>query len=267
MNRTINLQQTKALHLIDRFNPKCVKNNGAFSQISKNEFLDSLKQLVLNPVGITQGVHPLCGIACAIKIAAELDPINLVRMGAYFYANGEYISRSFLDKSIKVPKSLKNTAPAAGLTPASHVLQTTIKAFFNPVTGYNNRPGSKFNEWQGITFPYQLKRFLKSYFKIEELPARTYFHTIEEIQGLLEKSAEVLAWTSWNQMKNSGGKFKLLQQHYVIIKKVERVGEEVHLIVDNPRKSHDKYQKFKFNNEKDFYKAIIGIYAFRVRNK
>ncbi len=262
MNRTMNLQQVKALHLIDRFNPKCVKEHWAFPKIEKSEFLESLKLLVANPASITQGVHPLCGIACALKVAAELDPVGLVKMGAYFFANGKYESRSFLEKSIKVPNKLKVMEPTAGLSAANHVLQTTIKAFYNPVTGYNNKPGTKYNEWQGITFPYQLKRFLKAYFKIKQIPARTYRHTVEEIQELLKKPIMLMAWTSWNQMKNSGGKFKPLQQHYVIIKKVERVGEEVHMIIDNPRKSHDKLQRFKFKNEKDFYKAIIGIYAF-----
>ena len=218
-----------------------------------------------NPVGINQGVHPLCGIACVMKIAAELDPVGLVKMGGYFYANGKYQSTSFLNKSIKVPTQLKNMKPTAGLTPASFVLQTTIKAFYNPVTGYNNKPGTKFNEWQGITFPYQLKRFLKNYFKIVQIPARTYRHTIEEIQELTRKKAIIMAWTSWNQMKKSGGKFKLLEQHYVIIKQVKRVGDQIQMIVDNPRKTHDKLQLFKFNNEADFYKAIIGIYAFKAK--
>ena len=150
----MNLQQLKALKLIDRFNPKCVEESWAFPNIELNEFLESLKQLIANPVGINQGVHPLCGIACAIKIAAELDPVGLVRMGAYFFANGKYVSKSFLDKPIKVPSKLKSMEPIAGLTPASYVLQATIKAFYNPVTGYNNKPGTKYNEWQGITFPY-----------------------------------------------------------------------------------------------------------------
>lgn len=259
----MNLQQVKALKLIDRFNPKCIEETWAFPQVDKSEFLTSLKQLVSNPRGITQGVHPLCGIACAMKVAAELDPVNLVKMGAYFFANGEYVSRSFLERSIKVPSKLKKMKATDGLTPANFVLQTTVKSFYNPVTGYNNKPGTKYNEWQGITFPYQLKRFLKSYFSIKQVPARTFRHDIEEIQELLKRPAVVMAWTSWNQMKNPGGKFKVLQQHYVIIKEVKRVGKEVHLIIDNPRKKNDKLQLFKFKNEKDFYKAIIGIYAFQ----
>jgi hypothetical protein len=95
------------------------------------------------------------------------------------------------------------------------------------------------------------------------LSARTYFHTIEEIQGLLSKSAEVIAWTSWNQMKEPAGKFKLLEQHYVLIKNIERKGAEIILTIDNPRKSHDRLQVMNFASEKLFYKAIIGIYAFR----
>jgi hypothetical protein len=35
------------------------------------------------------------------------------------------------------------------------------------------------------------------------------------------------------------------------------------LTIDNPRKSHDRLQVMTFANEKLFYKAIIGIYAFR----
>jgi len=267
MEKTVSLQQARALKLIDRFNPKCVEENWAFPLISKNDFLSSLKQLVRNPAGITQGIHPLCGIACAVKVAAELDPVNLVKMGAYFFANGKYVSRSFLDKSIKVPGRLKKMEPTDGLSAAGFVLQTTIKSFYNPLTGYNNKPGSKYNEWQGITYPYQLRKFLKRYFQIEEVPVRTYRHTIEELQGLLRKQVSLLAWTSWNQMKNSGGKFKLLEQHYVLIKSIKRNGEKVEVVIDNPRKKNDHYQRFIFNNEKDFYKAIIGVYGFRRKVK
>lgn len=267
MEKTINTEQLKALKLIDRFNPKCVEETWAFRKIERHAFLDSLRQVIVNPVAVTQGVHPLCGIACTVKIAAQLDPVNLVKMGAYLFANGQYLSRSFLSKPIKVPGKLKKMEPQAGLTPANFVLQATIKSFYNPITGYNNKPGTKYNEWQGITFPYQLKRFLKGYFNIKQIPAKTYRHTIEEIQELLQKKAAIMAWTSWNQMKNPGGKFKLLEQHYVIIKGLDRVGDEVHLTVDNPRKSHDKLQVFKFKSDKDFYKAIIGIYAFVSKTK
>lgn len=121
-----------------------------------------MRDLVSNPLAISQGVHPLCGITCVMKIAAELDPFNLVRMGGYFYANGEYITRSFLTPRIKVPSRLKNMKASAGHTSANFILQSTIKSFYNPATAYNNKPGTKFNEWQGITFPAQLGKFLKT---------------------------------------------------------------------------------------------------------
>jgi hypothetical protein len=40
-------------------------------------------------------------------------------------------------------------------------------------------------------------------------------------------------------------------------------GDEVVLTIDNPRKLHDKYQIIRFPNAKRFYKAIIGVYAFK----
>jgi hypothetical protein len=262
MKNTMVNERVKALKMIDRFNPKCVESKRAFAQVEKDDFLISLREMISNPMIINQGNHPLCGIACVIKIAAALDPVGLVKMSAHLYANGIY-APSPLKSAIKVPSNLKNMKPVAGLTAANFVLQTSVKSFYNPVTGYNNKPGTKFNEWQGITFPYQLRQFLTRYFKITSVSAHTYFHTIEEIQGLLSKSAEVMAWTSWNQMKNPAGKFKLLEQHYVLIKNIERKGAEVILTIDNPRKSHDRLQVMNFASEKLFYKAIIGIYAFR----
>lgn len=262
MEKTVNIEQSKALKLIERFNPKCLDKYGAFQQIDRHQFLNSLRELIHQPASITQGEHPLCGIASAVKIAAELDPVNLVKMSAWFYARGKYEPGSFLRKKIAVPQHIKNATPVAGLSPANHVLQTTIKSFFNPITGYNNKPGSIFNEWQGITFPHQLRQFLTNYFRIKTVPVRTYRHTIEELQLLLQKSVKLLAWTSWNQMKNPGGRFKLLEQHYVLIKSVQWKGQEVELIIDNPRKKHDQYQQFMFPNERAFYKAIIGVYAF-----
>lgn len=255
-------EQLKALKLIDRFNPKCLDEFGAFQQIDRYQFLNSLKDLIQKPVSITQGEHPLCGIACAVKIAAELDPVNLVKMSAWFYARGKFEPGSFLKKRIAAPQHLKNATPVAGLSPANHVLQTTIKAFYNPLTGYNNKPGTKYNEWQGITFPHQLRKFLTNYFKIKRVPVRTFRHSIEELQKLLEKPVVLMAWTSWNQMKNPGGRFKLLEQHYVLIKAIQRKEEKVEVIIDNPRKKHDYYQSFTFPNEKAFYKAIIGVYGF-----
>ena len=267
MSNTLNFRQLQALKLIDRFNPKCLDGKVAFSAITKEEFLNSIRDLISNPLAISQGVHPLCGIACVMKIAAELDPVNLVKMGGYFYANGEYITRSFLTPPIKVPSHLKNMKAAAGHTSANFILQSTIKSFYNPVTCYNNKPGTKFNEWQGITFPSQLRKFLKTYFDIDSVPMRTYRHTIEEIQSKLKEGITLMAWTSWNQMKKHGGRFKLLQQHYVIIKNIERFGTEIHLTIDNPRKTHDKLQVIKFENEKQCYKALIGVYGFKRKEK
>ena len=74
-----------------------------------------------------------------------------------------------------------------------------------------------------------------------------------------------MAWTSWNQMKNPGGRFKLLEQHYVILKAIEVVGNSVHLTIDNPRNAGENLQKINFNYEKDFYKAIIGVFGFKTR--
>lgn len=261
----MNQKQLKALQLIDRFNPKCIENTTAFKKINLQEFLDSLKTLISNPQGISQGNHPICGVSCAVKIAAQLDPVGLVKMSAYLFANGEFRLRSFLVKPIKSPANLRKTIPIAGLTPANHVIQTTLKSFFNPITGYNNKPGTKFNEWQGITFPYQLRSFLTSYFKIKEVPVSTYHHTIESLQTLIADDTILMAWTSWNQMKNPGGRFKLLEQHYVILKAIEVVGNSVHLTIDNPRNAGENLQKINFNSEKDFYKAIIGVFGFKTR--
>lgn len=267
MNSTVNFRQLQALKLIDRFNPKYLEENVAFSGVDKDDFLASLSDLVRNPIAISQGVHPLCGIACVVKIAAELDPVNLVKMGGYFYAIGNYTTRSFLTPPIKVPTYLKQMKPAAGHTTASFVLQATFKAFYNPVIGYNNKPGSKFNEWQGITFPFQLKRFLTTYFDLEVVALRTYRHTLDEIQTHLKQGITLMAWTSWNQMKNPGGRFKVLEQHYVLIKKLERIGNEVQLTIDNPRKKNNKLQVLKFQNEKQCYKALIGLYGFKRKKK
>lgn len=259
----MNIKQAKALQLVDRFNPNCIGEYGAFNRINKYEFLDALKESIQKPITINQGEHPLCGIACLVKIAAELDPINLVKMGAHFYANGRFNSPSFLKKSIKTPRHLQGDKPQNGLSASNHVIQTSIKSFLNPITGYNNRPGSKFNEWQGITLPFQIKRFLTTYFKIQSVPARTYFHTIQEIQKLLKDDAVVLAWTSWNQMIHPGGKFKMLKQHYVLIKSIKTEGKKVWLTIDNPRKRTGQLQEFKFNSPKEFYRAIVGIYPFK----
>lgn len=262
MEKTITLQKQKALQLIEKFNPLNAKTP-AFEKLDKDEFLFSLKKMIENPVTISQGVHPLCGIASLLKIAAELDPVGLVKMGAHLFAKGVYQTPSFLLKRIKTPKALRRMENKKGLTPAEHVLQTTIKSFYNPLTGYNNKPGTLFNEWQGITFPYQLANFLKSYFKIERVKLPTYNHSVEDLDTALKSGLSLIAWTSWNQMINPGGKFKLLHQHYVILKKIERVGTEVHLIIDNPRKTSHKLQRFKFQNETQFYNAIIGVYAFK----
>ncbi len=267
MGNLANGQQQKALQLIDRFKPIYGESFPAFHGIDSSDFVVSLRELIQNPEGINQGSHPLCGIACALKIAAELDPVNLVKMAMDLYSKGEYGSGSFLRSSIKVPKQLKSATPSAGHNAANSVLQTTIKSFYNPLTGYNNRPGSKFNEWQGITFPYQLRRFLTYYFQIERIPARTYLHTVQEIKTLLDKGVVIMALTSWHQMVKPGAKFKLFQQHYVLIRGIERFGQEVHLIIDNPRKYNDKLQVIKFDNETQCYKALIGIYGFKRREK
>ena len=255
--------QLKALKLIDRFNPSCDSNCWAFEKIDKQEFLVSLRRMIESPQTISQGVHPLCGIASMLKIAVELDPVGVVKMGAHLFAKGVYQKPSFLQKKVRAPKSLRKVENVKGLSPAEHVLQTTIKSFYNPITGYNNKPGTLFNEWQGITFPFQLSNFLKSYFKIERIDFPTFRHSVKDIQNAINEGTSLLAWTSWNQMIHPGGKFKLLKQHYVILRQVIRVGKQVQVIIDNPRQKDKEVQHLVFETEKQFYKALIGVYAFR----
>ncbi|WP_070138057.1 hypothetical protein [Crocinitomix algicola] len=265
MGDLIRHEQTKALMLIDRLDRDELKYSIAFSNINLKEFLHSLKSIIDNPLLITQGAHPLCGIACLVKIAAALDPITLVKMSAHFIVNGRYQPPSFLLKRVKVNKNILQMEPSGGLTPADHVLQLSLKAFMNPISGYNNKPGTKFNDWQGITFPYQIRKFLTRYFKIEEVPIRNFSFTPEYLSDVLRLGVKVLAWTSWNQMRNPGGKFKILEQHYVLIKRIDIVGETVKIWVDNPKVKSAELQEFSFNSRKEFKKAIIGVYAFNCR--
>lgn len=262
MEKVINLHKREALQLIEKFSP-AKDCKWSFEKLNKDEFILSLKKMIENPHAISQGVHPLCGIASLLKVAAELDPVGLVKLGAHLFANGSYQTPSFLYKKVKAPKSVRKMKNYKGLSPAEHVLETTIKSFYNPLTGYNNKPGSLFNEWQGITFPHQLANFLKSYFKIERVTLRTFLHSVDELDKALKAGVSIMAWTSWNQMINPGGKFRLLHQHYVILKKIERIGNELHVVIDNPRKNHDKLQVLKFQNESQFYKAVIGVYGFK----
>ncbi len=263
MEKTANLKQKKALKLIERFNPAVESDELAFDKMGKADFAASLQKMIEEPASITQGAHPICGVASALKIAGELDPVGLVKMGAHLFAHGVYQMPSFLLKKIKVPKSVQNMKHSNGLSPAEHVLETTIKAFFNPITGYNNNPGSLFNQWQGITFPHQLANFLKDYFKIDRVSLPKFRFTTDELESALNSGISVLAWTSWNQMKKPGERFKLLEQHYVVLKKLERVDDGFNLWVDNPRKNNAELECFKFENATQLKKAVIGIYGFK----
>ncbi len=253
--------QVQALNLLNKFSPKCNGLEVAFPGISVEEFKDSLIKMIENPSEITQSSHPICGITTALKVVAILDPVALVKMAAQLFANGVYQPKSFLVSKIKTSKSLTVEQERFGLSPAEFVLQTSIKAFYNPITGYANKPKTVLNNWQGITMPYQIKQFLTGYFRIQLIPAKTFLHSIRDIQKHLSSGNQIIAWTSWNQFKNPGGKFKITQQHYVLIKELKQVDKKIYLTIDNP-KNRKQTEEFIFPDDKSFYKAIIGIYPF-----
>jgi hypothetical protein len=262
MNEKYTTEQRKALALIHRFHPVCDGQNWAFPMIEKDDFLASLKELIQHPEGITQGKHPICGITCAIKVAAVLDPINLVKMAAHLFANGYYQHRSFLISRIKVPKNLSEVSDFHGLSAAEFVLTATIKSFYNPLTGYQANPNSWLSNWQGVTFPWQISKFLTTYFSIELVPSKNFRPGLAEIQNLVHPSIQIVAWTSWQQFKKPGSRIKLTAQHYVLIKDVTVGPYGLSVEIDNPKNRKDT-EEYKFVMNREFTAAVLGVYGFR----
>lgn len=257
--------RAKAIALTENINPRVFKKEVAFQHIQPSEFIASLKSIIENPQLIKQGGHPICGVSVALKIAAEIDPITLVKMAVNIFVNGTYNPGSFLLRKITVPERILNEEKYNGLNAALFVLQVGIKNFLNRFTVYKANPKHFFGQLQGITYPWQIKRFLTDYFKCDSISKSLYRNDFERIHVALEKGHHVLALTSWNQMKSPNQRFKLLDLHYVLIRGIEKTAKGITIFIDNPAGHTNELEVFTFENDNALRKAIRGIYAYNKR--
>ena len=261
-NYNIENRKNEAIALTRKINPAVLSKEIAFKHIKPSEFVSSLREIILEPNKIKQGAHPICGVSAALKIAAELDPVTLVKMAVNLYVNGNYNPGNFLLKQIKVPERISTKEEKHGLTPASFVLQVSLKNFMNRFSSYGGNAKKKSAQIQGITFPWQIKKFLMDYFKIDSVGRSLFKNDFESIKSKIEKGHRVMALTSWKQMNDPKARMNILDLHYLLIKGIERKNDQIILYVDDSSGASTQMKEFTFNSDKELRKGVRAVYAY-----
>jgi RHS repeat-associated protein len=145
-------QQQNAMNSIDEF-----KNNentsSVFENISKDDFVTSLQDILNNPESIDQSRTNLCGIATACKAAIEYNPEEFVAMALSIYQTGEYSNGSI---TYTANNDLFDNSKSNGLGAAEFVIMTTLRNSLNvlPYDPTND------NGTSGFTYPGDVDNIL-----------------------------------------------------------------------------------------------------------
>ena len=140
-------QQQNALNAITTFsndqNTTTVWNN-----ISKQDFVTSLTNMVNNPTSIDQSNTNLCGIATSCKASAEYNPEEFVKMALSVYQSGKYSNG---DVTYEANKDILGNSSSNGLGAAEFVVMTTLRHSLNGILSYDptNDNGTSGFTWPG----------------------------------------------------------------------------------------------------------------------
>jgi len=141
-------QQQNALNTLNTFaddkNTTTVWNN-----VSKQDFVSSLTNMLNNPGSIEQRNTNLCGIAVSCKASIEYDPETFANMALSLYQTGKY-------GNYQANSNLYNNAASNGLDAAGFVVMTSIRNSLN-VFGYNPTTDDGLS---GLTWPRDVDQIL-----------------------------------------------------------------------------------------------------------
>lgn len=257
---TMSKKKHKAVALAGKIKFNNISTTPNFQEISPEDFQESLQQIIENPHLIKQKGEPVCGVSVALKIAAEIDPITLVKMATHLYVNGNYNAGSFMLRAIKSPKEASKLQEEKNLS-AVQVLHSSIKHTLNPITGYNPNGEGLWHDITGITFPHQIKRFLKDYFRIEFMNNTPFNNGYDKIKKHISRGDRVMALTNWGKMQHPEGKSTWFNWHYVLVKGIDKVDGKIKLFIDDSSSSNN-LSTYTFKTEKQLKKAVRGIFCF-----
>ncbi|GAA0874342.1 hypothetical protein GCM10009118_07500 [Wandonia haliotis] len=146
-------QQQNALNSLNEF-----KNNAnttsVFENISKDDFVSSLENMLNNPSSIDQSRTNLCGIATSCKASIEYNPEEFVTMALSIYQTGEYSNGNV---TYKANKDLFDNSKSNGLGAAEFVVMTTLRHSLNGVLSYDPTDD---NGTSGFTYPGDVDNIL-----------------------------------------------------------------------------------------------------------
>ena len=142
-----------------------------WTKISKKDFLDSLKNMVLNPNSIDQSNTNLCGISATCKAMIEYDPENFVKGAVSLYKNGSMGSLSIFHMDINANQELYINAPTNGLNAAEYIIMTSMRNSYNLVTDYDPASDNKgkFPGLRGFTYPGDLSDIATNFANMKDV--------------------------------------------------------------------------------------------------
>lgn len=203
--------------MIDDFEAKTTSS--VFTQITKSEFVSSLRGMVENPNTISQSGTNTCGAAAACKVMADYDPESFVQMALDIFQTGKSKSDRFEGTDIVANNTDK--APVQGLNAAAFVLLPNIVNSYNSILTYDAETNG---EWNGATTPGQISGFIIDHSNVSNTSPLIRIHSDNDIDyiwypvleghgviALVDSSGELFMGTgtdSWS---------KVFGNHYVII--------------------------------------------------
>jgi RHS repeat-associated protein len=197
-----------------------------WNKISKKDFLDALKSMVLSPNSIDQSSTNLCGIAATCKSMIEYDPVNFVKGAISLYKTGSMGSLSIFHFDIEANSDMFNSSPTNGLNPAEYIIMSSMRHSSNISLDYDPKTDNQgqFPGLRGFTYPGDLSEIATNFANMKDV-TYNYPQTIEGLNNAFKDEATVIALYDIDHLK-TGYPSNVIQErtfgsHYVVINSIE----------------------------------------------
>lgn len=227
-----NEDKQAAIDKVDAFENDA-NTTSAWSNVTKADFVSSLKNMINNPSSIDQASTNLCGIAAACKTAIEYDPISFVDNALELYQTGQIKSRNILYSNITPNEELRNGSPSNGLDAASFVMMSSVRDAGNYALDYT--PKTDKNGARGFGYPDDIINFLTNF---HDIGNKSPFGStllgrggVKDISNALSNGQSVIARFDWSQLTTGTPSTDRLQRnfgsHYVQITNITETNGSV----------------------------------------
>jgi hypothetical protein len=205
------------------------RNNGKkgkWSNISRNDFANSLLKIVRNSNLVHQQNTNLCGNAVVVKAMIDYDPESFVNLAIGLFEDGEAESLSFFHENLYANEDLYGNTPTNNLDNASYVIMPSMRHSYN-LSDYDPTTDTGL---AGVTYPGDIPDIATNFANMKDV-SWDYTHDVAGLNKALNDGATIIALFDIEMLKNGVPDNNILRRtfgsHYVIINSISQNGQNI----------------------------------------